>query len=37
MPTAFVAHSGATIHENTPVTVTGCAKAAVKKASGQGR
>jgi hypothetical protein len=27
MPTAFTAQNGATIHESTPVSVTGCAKA----------
>jgi hypothetical protein len=27
MPTEFVAQNGATIHQNTPVSVTGCAKA----------
>ena len=27
MPTAFVAQNGAEIHQSTPVTVTGCAKA----------
>ncbi len=30
MPTAFVAQNGAEIHESTPVSVTGCAKAAHK-------
>ncbi len=36
MPTSFVAQNGAEIHESTPVSVTGCAKARpakVKKAS----
>jgi uncharacterized repeat protein (TIGR01451 family) len=27
MPTAFIGQNGATIHESTPVSVTGCAKA----------
>jgi hypothetical protein len=27
MPTAFVGQNGAEIHESTPVSVTGCAKA----------
>ena len=27
MPTAFIAQNGAEIHESTPVSVTGCAKA----------
>jgi hypothetical protein len=27
MPTEFVAQNGAEIHESTPVSVTGCAKA----------
>ncbi|HEX4115278.1 MAG TPA: hypothetical protein VHY18_05335 [Solirubrobacteraceae bacterium] len=33
MPTAFTAQNGATIHENTPISVTGCAstKKAKKK------
>jgi hypothetical protein len=31
MPTAFVAHSGAVIHQSTPVTVTGCAKSKHKR------
>jgi hypothetical protein len=26
MPTAFTGHNGATIHQNTPITVTGCPK-----------
>jgi DNA-binding beta-propeller fold protein YncE len=26
MPTEFVAQNGATLHQNTPITVTGCAK-----------
>ena len=30
MPTAFVAQNGAEIHESTPVSVTGCAKAVHK-------
>jgi uncharacterized repeat protein (TIGR01451 family) len=31
MPTAFTAQNGATIKQNTPITVTGCAKAKHKK------
>jgi len=27
MPTAFVAQNGTEIHESTPITITGCAKA----------
>ena len=27
MPTEFVAQNGAEIHQNTPITVTGCPKA----------
>ena len=27
MPTAFVGQNGAEIHQSTPVSVTGCAKA----------
>lgn len=27
MPTTFIAQNGARIHQNTPVSVTGCAKA----------
>jgi hypothetical protein len=36
MPTEFVAQNGAVIHQSTPITVTGCAKArpAKKKAKG---
>jgi hypothetical protein len=33
MPTAFTAQNGATIKQNTPISVTGCAKHKVKKAS----
>lgn len=32
MPTAFTAQNGATIKQSTPITVTGCAKKAHKKA-----
>jgi hypothetical protein len=32
MPTAFVAQNGATIKQNTPISVTGCAKHKVTKA-----
>ncbi len=35
MPTAFTAQNGATIHESTPIGVTGCPKA--KKAKGAKR
>ena len=28
MPTEFVAQNGAEIHQNTPITVTGCPKSA---------
>ena len=28
MPTEFVAQNGAEIHQNTPIAVTGCPKAA---------
>lgn len=33
MPTSFTAQNGAVIHQSTPITITGCAKAktAVKK------
>ncbi|MFZ1927182.1 MAG: hypothetical protein WAU42_13700, partial [Solirubrobacteraceae bacterium] len=31
MPTAFVAQNGTEIHQNTPISVTGCAKATTKK------
>ncbi len=31
MPTAFTGQDGAVIHQNTPISVTGCAKSAVKK------
>ncbi len=38
MPTAFVAQNGAEIHESTPVSVTGCAKAKpAKKAKKKGK
>ena len=39
MPTAFIAQNGAEIHESTPVSVTGCAKArpAKKKAKHHGK
>jgi hypothetical protein len=39
MPTEFVAQNGAEIHESTPVSVTGCAKArpAKKKAKAKGK
>jgi hypothetical protein len=32
MPTAFVGQNGATIHQTTPISVSGCAKAKPKKA-----
>ena len=32
MPTAFTAANGASIHQNTPITVTGCPKHKTKKA-----
>jgi hypothetical protein len=35
MPTEFVAQNGAEIHQNTPITITGCPKA--KKASHHGK
>ncbi len=31
MPTAFTAQDGATIHQSTPISVTGCAKTKTKK------
>ncbi len=31
MPTAFVAQNGTEIHQNTPISVTGCAKTTTKK------
>ncbi len=31
MPTAFTGQNGAVIHQSTPISVTGCAKAKVKK------
>jgi hypothetical protein len=41
MPTALTAHNGAVIHQNTPISVTGCPpirrKAAARKARGGGR
>ena len=40
MPTAFTGQDGAVIHQSTPISVTGCGKAKVKKAgkkSGKGR
>jgi len=40
MPTALTAHNGAVIHQNTPISVTGCPtarpKAAARKARGPG-
>jgi hypothetical protein len=33
MPTAFVAQNGATIHQSTPISVTGCARHKARKAS----
>jgi hypothetical protein len=33
MPTAFTAQNGATVHQNTPIGVTGCPKHKAKKAS----
>ena len=33
MPTAFIAQNGIAIHQNTPVTVTGCARLKARKAS----
>jgi hypothetical protein len=35
MPTAFTGHNGATIKQNTPITVTGCAKAKKKSNAGK--
>jgi hypothetical protein len=37
MPTAFAAQNGAEIHQNTPISVTGCAKHVVKKKKGRGK
>jgi hypothetical protein len=37
MPTAFTAQNGATIHESTPVTTTGCPKEKAKKAQVKSR
>jgi hypothetical protein len=37
MPTAFTAQNGAVIHENTPISVTGCGKHKAKKASRHGK
>jgi hypothetical protein len=37
MPTAFVAQNGMTIHQSTPIGVTGCAKAKKSKAKKAGR
>jgi hypothetical protein len=27
MPTTFISHNGATIHQSTPITTTGCSRA----------
>ena len=35
MPTAFTAQNGAVIHQNTPISVTGCGKAKPKKKKGK--
>ncbi len=35
MPTAFVAQNGASIHQNTPIKATGCAKHKAKKTRGK--
>ncbi len=35
MPTAFIAQNGATIHQNTPITVTGCPKRTTHRAHGK--
>jgi hypothetical protein len=32
MPTAFTGHNGAVLHQNTPISVTGCSKSKPKKA-----
>jgi hypothetical protein len=37
MPTLFVAQNGAEIHQNTPITVTGCKKAKKAKKSRHGK
>jgi hypothetical protein len=37
MPTEFVAQNGAEIHQNTPITVTGCPKSASHKRRGKTR
>ncbi len=37
MPTAFTAQNGAVIHQNTPITVTGCARHKAKKAKARKR
>jgi hypothetical protein len=37
MPTAFIAQNGAEIHESTPVSVSGCAKAKVAKTKGKSK
>jgi hypothetical protein len=37
MPTAFTAQNGMTIHQNTPIVATGCAKHKGKKARGASR
>jgi hypothetical protein len=37
MPTEFVGQNGATIHQSTPVNVTGCAKAMHKAVKKKGR
>jgi hypothetical protein len=37
MPTAFTAQNGATIHQSTPISVTGCPKKKGKKASTHGK
>ncbi|MGA9283955.1 MAG: hypothetical protein WBV85_00775 [Solirubrobacteraceae bacterium] len=37
MPTAFTAQDGATIHQNTPINVTGCPKAKKKNKKANGK
>jgi hypothetical protein len=37
MPTAFIAQTGAEIHQRTKIAVTGCSKAKKKKATKAGR
>jgi hypothetical protein len=37
MPTELVAQDGATIHQNTPIGITGCTKSKAKKATGAGK